>query len=176
MKKVLCSSFKKVFYLLVLSPILLGINGGCLGNVGPTPVTSDQYFQRYEPILRLAVQVAVLNFLEKNPSYTTRVDKFSEYMLDYLDKEHETIDLATLEKVAREKIDWSRFDSTEKLLVEALISTIRGELERVVTANVGEVTPPEKVTLYSKKFLTWVKTAAETFSPQRKNTVPVLSP
>ena len=155
--------------------IALGLVG-CPGNIdiNGSPMTPEQYFQRYETLIQLGVQVGVINLLETNPTYAKRVDKFSKYMLEYLE-DNEMVDLSTLEQVARDKIDWTKYDATERLLVEALITVIRTELENVLRSNNVEIPDaPEKVKMYGGKFLTWIGQAAATFEVQNRSVVPVL--
>lgn len=164
-----------VFAMLALIvPVLLGMDGCATMNTDGQPMTPEQYFQRYETIIQLGIQVGVINLLETNPTYANRVEKFSAYMLDYIEGD-EMVDLFTLEQVAREKIDWSKYDPTERLLVEALITVVRTELENILRANNVEIpNAPEKVKMYGGKFLTWVGQAAVTFKVQNRDVVPVL--
>lgn len=158
----------------LMVPVLLGMDG-CAGmNTDGLPMTPEQYFQRYETIIQLGVQVGVINLLETNPTYAKRVKKFSQYMTNYLEG-NEMVDLSTLEQVARDKIDWTKYDATERLLVEALITVVRTELENVLRSNSVEIPDaPEKVKMYGGKFLMWIGQAAATFEAQSRTVAPVL--
>ena len=177
MKKI-GGKFRTVALVLVLMSVMLLTSCATLG-VGPDgdPMTPEEYFERYEHIIKLGVQVGVLQLLESNPTYADRVSTFAGYMKDYLDEGDPTLTLAKLEMVARERIDWSRFQPTEQLLVEAIITQVRAELENVLRAN-GLPEPPEKVVMYAGKFLGWVQEASAIFENRRgqRSTAPTLPP
>lgn len=152
---------------------------GCatLGGNNPNQTSLD-YFHRYEHILRLGVQVAVISILDKNPAYTDRIVSFTDYIKEYIEGE-EILNLRELEDVVRDKINWDDFEPTERLLIEALISQIRVEIENVLKANKIELpTPTEDVKMITESFVTWVQEGAKVFIEQRKNRsiVPVLPP
>lgn len=167
----------KKFLAITVISLLIGLSS-CAGVVGiqnpdGTSLTPEEYFNRYEHIIQLGVQVGVINLLETNPKYANRVDKFSKYMLDYI-QENDMVTLEELEEVARERINWTKFDATERLLVEALITTVRTELENVLYANGVQIpNAPEKVKLYGTKVLSWVGQAARVFKAQSQRRVPV---
>jgi hypothetical protein len=162
---------------IVLSLGLMGIEG-CTGmhNQDGTPLSPEQYFQRYEHVIKLGVQVGIINLLETNPTYAGRVKAFTGYMETYL-ASNNVLDLSQLEKIARDKIDWSKYDATERLLVEALLTTVRVELGNVLTAN-NLPAPPERVAFYAGKFLAWVHEGALVFEAQQsqRGVVPMLPP
>jgi hypothetical protein len=153
---------------------------GCatLGNGNDPNQTALDYFNRYQAIMRLGVQVGVLSVLEPNPTYATRIVAFADYVQEYLEGQ-ELLDLQSLEDVVRDKVDWTKYNPTERALVEALIIQIRVEIENVLKANKTQLpTPPEEVKMVVSTLVTWIGEAANIFIQQQQNrsVIPVLPP
>ena len=110
--------------------------------------------------------------------YAPKVADFAEYLTEALDGQ-DIVDLKELEQMAVEKIDWSKYNPTERLLVEALITQIRVEIENVIAANKLSIpTPPEDIKMVVTSFLGWVKEGALVFQQQQgnRNVIPTLPP
>ena len=134
-----------------------------------TPMTPKQYFQRYQHIMRLAVQVAVLRVLDANPTYGPRIVAFANTIQTILDDKY--ITLAELETLVVDEIDWSQYKPEEQLLIKALISQVRVEIENVLTINVGVPAAPEDVHMILSAFVGWVEEAAALHDAERSNRV-----
>lgn len=139
---------------------------------------AKQYFTRYQHIMKLAVQVAVLRVLNSNPTYADSMIAIVEDVKTVIDT-LEILDLTELERVIKERIDWSKFQPTEKLLVEALISQVRVEIDNVIAIKLdGIPTPPGDVKLIVTTFVDWVAEAALLKKQQdgNRSLIPVLEP
>lgn len=167
---------KKLLATLLVLPML--VFSGCATLGGGETNTALEYFNKYQHIMRLGTQVAVLAVLDQNPTYAPKVADFAEYLTEALDGQ-DIVDLKELEQMAVEKIDWSKYNPTERLLVEALITQIRVEIENVIAANKLSIpTPPEDIKMVVTSFLGWVKEGALVFQQQQgnRNVIPTLPP
>jgi len=136
------------------------------------------YFDRYQHIMKLAVQVAVLRVLNSNPTYADSMIAIVEDVKTVIDA-LDILDLTELEQLIKERIDWSKFEPTEKLLVDALISQVRVEIDNVIAIKLdGIPTPNEDVKLIVTSFVDWVAEAAMLHKQQQSNRslVPTLEP
>lgn len=153
---------------------------GCatLGNSENPNQTALEYFNRYQAIMRLGVQVGVFSVLEPNPTYASRLVAFSEYVQEYLEGE-DVIDLQLLDSIVRNKIDWSTYTPAERALIEALITQIGVEIENVLRANKTSIpTPTGEVKMIATSVVGWIGEAANVFIEQQANRaiIPVLPP
>lgn len=165
---------KLISVIMVLS--FLAFSGCASLGMDDSKLDAKQYFDRYQHVLKLAVQVAVLKVLDSNPTYAPELVAFSDIIKTYVDME-DYVNLDALEELVNEKIDWSKFQPTERLLVQALISEVRVEIENVLKVNVGKIpTPPEDVKMIVESFVDWVSEAAQLYQQQQTNrtVIPVL--
>ena len=156
----------------VLLPGCATLQGG-----GPDQTALD-YFQRYQHIMRLGVQVAVFSLLEPNPTYAPRIAALTEHIQNYLESDG-LVDLRGLEEAVRARIDWSGFSPTEKALAEALIVQVRVEIENVLEANKTALpTPTEEFKMIASSVIGWLDEAANVFIAQQgdRAIVPVFPP
>jgi hypothetical protein len=177
-------SFMKKFIGIICMSGLLSLSfSGCATLQSTQPTSSAEYFERYEAITSTAVQLAVVKLLNANPAYAQRVIDFSQWMKDVLrDENINVVDLSLLETLAKDRIDWSNYDPTERVLMNALIRQIRVELEHILEADCGTTTErlpcfadlpgaPEKVKMYGTKLLTWVHEGAALFVATQSRTI-----
>jgi hypothetical protein len=154
--------------------------------IGPGEIkTGDEYFSRYEHIMRLATQVAVINVLEINPSYSNKMVGMAEVIATAIESES-VVDLESFQNIVISRIDWSQFNPTERVLVEAVLSEIRVSLQRILEAECitgtlcFEDLPklPENFKTYANKFVMWIKEGVGLFLSQhgQRSVIPVLPP
>ena len=166
----------KALTVALIAAIMLVLPGCATLQQGNAPQTAVEYFERYRTLFQLATQVAVIKVLDPNPTYATHLIDFSEFMREVLETT-DVVDLSELEQLVRDEIDWSKYQPTERLLVETLITTVRVEIENVLRANKDNIpTPPEDVKLIVGSFIDWVAQGARLHIEQQstRNVIPVL--
>lgn len=83
--------------------------------------------QRQDPTARLTVQYATLKYIAEDASKAARVAEIAQDARDSLDAGSVTLSL--LDAALRERIDWSRLDTADRLLLDSLLVMLRDELE-----------------------------------------------
>ena len=153
--------------------------------------SADEYFQRYEHILRLATQVAVINVLKSNPTYDDSLMNIADVIQTVVDG-GDIVDLQAFQDAVMAQVDWSQFEPTEKLLVEAILSQMRVSLGNILeadcqpVANEGERALcfsdlpqlPDSFKMYAGKFVDWIKEGVgiHRASLDSRSIIPVLPP
>ena len=168
---------KKLMALLLILPMLV-FSSGCATFGGSTPESAMEYFNKYQHIMKLGTQVAILALLEQNPTYAERIVSFAGYLETALEGQ-QVADLKALEELARDKIDWTKYNPTERLLVEAVITQVRVEIENVIAANgVNLPTPSGEIKMFVSTFLDWIEEGGRVFIAQQGNrsVIPILPP
>lgn len=160
--------FKRIVGLVMVF-CLLSFSGCATLAPSSEGLDAKAYFDRYQHIMKLAVQVAVLRVLNSNPTYADSMIALVEDLKIVIDA-LEILDLAELEQVIKDRIDWSKFQPTEKLLVEALISQVRVEIDNVIAIKLdGIPTPSGDVKFIVTTFVDWVAEAAMLHKQQQSN-------
>lgn len=185
---------KKYLAAVMLSlALVIGSMTGCATLSGDGPNSADDYFKRYQHIMRLAVQVGVINLLDVNSTYDDKLMAMTNVIDTVIEAEaNNVLDLGDLQQLVIDRIDWSSYAPTERLLVEALLGQIAVEVKNTLEADCqpeanqgaralcfqGMPEVPEKVKLYVGTFTSWIREGIGTWRASNGNRdfIPVLPP
>ena len=182
---------KRLLMALIISTALVFTSCSTL-NPGNSPTSAEEYFQRYQHILRLAVNVGVVNLLDANPTYGDKLMKMTEVIEQVLEGGN-VHDFSTLQALIMDRINWANYEPIERSLVEALLTTVRIELENVLKADCkpeaneadarglcfeGLPETPEKVRFYVAVVSDWIQEGVGLWraSNSSRAVVPILPP
>lgn len=127
---------KKLFLILMLLPVFSMVSG-CAS------------FSQSDSA-EVVVQYATIKFINKDADPITRAHKVIDIATEartYFDSE--TLPIAQVESLIREKIDWAKLDLADKILVDALIDKVMDEVE-------GAGSIPEDKRVSGSKVLGWI--------------------
>lgn len=128
--------------LLILSLALISMGAGCAS------------LENNPEIARLAVQAATLRVIGGDQERADRVEYIAKHAASVLGGER--VSVTFVETAVRSKIRWDELDPHNVLLAEALISSVRDELE----ARIGAGVLDQEKLVQVRVVLSWVADAA----------------
>lgn len=135
---------------------------GCAGT-GERLTDPDSAYQRHQVLFRAATQYGTLKVIEKNPTLAPKVAELAGTVASEVEAGRMVV-VAVVEQEVRARIAWDKLKPEEFILVDALIVSVRTELERA-EASLMEKTPGDgeaqkAVMLEVAKVLRWIEQAA----------------
>ena len=112
-------------------------------------------FGQNQDAAKLATQYATLKVIDGDAERAARISAVIADTLEVLD--NSAITVAAVESAVREQIEWSELDPADTLLANALIESVRIELE----ARVGSGALDEEQTVRVRAVLMWISDAAK---------------
>lgn len=154
---------KRVLPLLLTLLLSLTYLSGCAGTAPPPLTDVANVVAQNEVLFRAATQYATIKAVQKNPALAPRIAQVAAETAAGL-QAGQLIPVAFLEQEVRAKIRWEKLKPEEYILVDALIITVRTELEKAA----GELATPEEARVLAAKVLGWVADAATLYAPTAK--------
>lgn len=111
--------------------------------------------QDNQPTARLTVQYATLKVIDNDVEKRDRVVEIAERTLDRLDDTPEAT-VSALVREVRDQVPWSKLDSADKILIDALLT----ELEARLIERFGDGVLSEEARLGAATVAEWVISAA----------------
>lgn len=135
---------------------LLGFVYGCAGTQVQDTV------DRHELLFKAATQYATLKVLEKNSTLAPRIVQLAGTTAQALES-GQLIPVDVVEQQIRAEIKWDQLSPEEFVLVDALIASVRLELDRALTERFSSLEPDEaqrQAMFLTAKVLRWIEGAA----------------
>ena len=119
--------------------------------------------ERHQLLFKAATQYATFKIIEKNPKMAPEIARIAGETANLLEK-GELVPLPVLEELVRAQIKWEGLTPEEFVLIDALIASVRLELENAETSlsvDLGSGDEAQKQTLYyASVVMRWVEQAA----------------
>jgi hypothetical protein len=130
---------------------------GCIGG--------NNVIDEHQALTELAVKAAVSRVLAEKPAWIDKTYDISKGALILMGDPPAIVDLNELEDYAVNEIEWEELTPEEEVLIRALITAVRQEIELYVSKK--DISLEEEKLIYVAQVMLWINQTADIYQQQR---------